>query len=239
MKAEAVDYKEGSTGLEGWVAYDDAKPGKRPGVLLFSDWTGVGDYAKKRAAMLVDLGYAVFCADVYGKGVRPSGQDPQACTAEMMKYLKDRPLLRSRAKAGLEQLKALPVVDSKVGAIGYCFGGLCGLELARTGADIAGIVGFHCNLNTPNPADAKNIKAKVLVLNGADDPVVPDSETQAFEKEMRDAKVDWQLVRYGNTVHGYTQWYIPPGGNQAAYYEPSDKRSWVAMQSFFKEIFGG
>src|SRR3972149_6260816 len=180
MRSELVEYKEGSTLLEGWVAYDDARPGKRPGVLLFPDWTGVGDYAKKRAAMLVDLGYAVFCADVYGKGVRPSGQDPQACTAEMMKYLKDRPLLRSRAKAGLEQLKALPVVASKGPAIGYCFGGLCGLELARTGADIAGIVGFHCNLNTPNPADAKNIKAKVLVLNGADDPGGPDPPRQTF-----------------------------------------------------------
>jgi dienelactone hydrolase len=238
MKAEAVEYKEGSTGLEGWVAYDDAKPGKRPGVLLFPDWTGVGDYAKKRAAMLVDLGYAVFCADVYGKGIRPSG--PEACSAEMMKYLKDRPLLRARAKAGLQQLKGLAAVDgSKVATIGYCFGGLVCLELARTGADVAGMVGFHCNLNSTDPAEAKNIKAKVLVLNGADDPVVPDSETLAFEKEMREAKVDWQLVRYGNTVHGYTQWFIPPGGAQAAYYEPSDRRSWVAMQSFFKEVFGG
>ena len=239
MKAQAVEYKEGSTVLEGWVQYDDSKTGKRPGVLLFHDWTGVGDYVKKRAAMLVDLGYAVFCADVYGKGIRPPGNNPQACTAEMMKYLTNRPLLRERTKAGLEQLRAQPVVDTaKMAAIGYCFGGLTALELVRTGADIAGMVGFHCNLNSTNPAEAKNIKGKVLILNGADDPVVPDSETQAFEKEMRDAKVDWQLVRYGNTVHGYTQWFIPPGGAQAAYNELSDKRSWVAMQSFFKEVFG-
>lgn len=240
MKAQAVEYKEGSTVLEGWVHYDDSKTGKRPGVLLFHDWTGVGDYAKKRAAMIVEqCGYAVFCADVYGKGIRPPGNDPAACTAEMMKYLKDRPLLRQRTKAGLEQLRAIPVVDAaKIAAIGYCFGGLTALELVRTGADVAGLVGFHCNLNSTQPAEAKNIKAKVLILNGADDPVVPDSETLAFEKEMREAKVDWQLVRYGNTVHSYTQWFVPPGGAQAAYNEKSDKRSWVAMQSFFKEVLG-
>jgi dienelactone hydrolase len=236
MKAYSVDYKEGSTACEGWAAYDDASGAKRPGVLLFPDWTGVGDYAQKRAAMLVQLGYAVFCVDVYGKGIRPSG--PEACTAEMMKYLKDRPTLRARAKAGFEQLSKLPVVDGgKTAAIGYCFGGLCALELARTGAALNGVVGFHCSLNTPNPGDAKAIKAKVLVMNGADDPLVPDTETAAFEKEMRDAKVDWQLHRFGNTVHSYTQWFIPPGGSPAAYNEKSDKRSWVAMQDFFKEIF--
>jgi dienelactone hydrolase len=237
MKAQAVEYKEGSTLCEGWVTYDDSKQDKRPGILLFTDWTGVGDYAKKRAAMLVELGFAVFCADVYGKGIRPSG--PEACSAEMMKYLKDRPTLRARATCGLEQLRALPVVDrSRIAAIGYCFGGIICLELARTGADIAGLVGFHCNLNSTNPAEAKNIKAKVLILNGADDPVVPDSETMAFEKEMRDTEVDWTLVRYGNTVHSYTQWHVPPGGKQAAYNEKSDKRSWIAMQDFFREVFG-
>jgi dienelactone hydrolase len=235
MKAHAVEYQEGSTACEGWAAYDDAK-GKRPGVLLFTDWTGVGEYAHKRAAMLVEAGYSVFCADVYGKGVRPSGYP--ACSAEMMKYLKDRPTLRKRAIAGLDQLKKMPSVDaSKTAAIGYCFGGITCLELARTGADIKGLVGFHCNLNAENPAEAKNIKGKVLILNGADDPVVPDAETAAFEKEMRDAKVDWQLVRYGNTVHSFTQWHMPKDGKEAAYNEKSDKRSWVAMQDFFKEIF--
>jgi len=238
MISQAQEYKEGSTVLEGHLAYDDSNPGKRPGVLLFPDWTGVGDYARKRAAMLVDLGYAVFCADVYGKGIRPSG--PEACTQEMMKYVNDRPLLRARATAGLEQLRALPVVErARIAAIGYCFGGVTSIELARSGADIAGVIGFHSNLGTPNPADAKNIKAKVLVLNGADDPVVPDTETAAFEKEMRDAKVDWQLVRYGNAVHAFTHWHIAPGGKEAAYEERADKRSWVAMQAFFKEIFGG
>ncbi|MCC6473294.1 MAG: dienelactone hydrolase family protein [Burkholderiales bacterium] len=238
MKSELVDYKEGSTVLEGHLTYDDSKQGKRPGVLLFPDWTGVGDYAKKRAAMLVELGYAVLSADVYGKGVRPSSHE--ACAAEMMKYAGNRPLLRERARAGLEQLRSLSVVDaSKIAAIGYCFGGTCCLELARSGADLAGIVGFHSNLASPTPADAKNIRCKVLILNGADDPVVPEAETRAFEKEMRDARVDWQLVQYGNAVHSYTLWHVPPGGPQVAYEERADRRSWVAMQSFFKEIFAG
>ena len=120
MKAQAVEYKEASTVCEGWAHYDDSKPGKRPGVLLFTDWTGVGDYAKLRAKMIVEqFGYAVFCADIYGKGIRPQG--PEKCGPEMMKYLTNRPLLRARAKAGLDELKKIPVVDhSRVAAIGYC-----------------------------------------------------------------------------------------------------------------------
>jgi dienelactone hydrolase len=236
MISHSVEYKESNTLLEGHVAYDDTVQGKRPGVLLFSDWAGLGDYARKRASMLVELGYAVFCADVYGKGIRPNGME--ACAAEMMKYLKDRPLLRARARAGLDQLRGLGVVDvDRLAAIGYCFGGLTSLELARSGADLRGVVCFHGNLNTPNPADAKNIKGKVLVLHGADDPVVPDAEALAFQQEMRDAKIDWQMVSYGNAVHAFTQWYIPPGGKEAAYEERADRRSWIAMQNFFKEIF--
>ncbi len=234
MKTYTLEYKEGSTVCEGYVAYDDAKQGKRPGILLFTDWTGVGPYAHKRAAMLVELGYAVFCADVYGKGVRP--QFP-ACADEMAKYLSNRPLLKARAKAGLEQLRALPVVDtSKMASIGYCFGGLTALELARTGADLAGTVSFHGNLSTDNPDDAKNIKGKILALHGANDPVVPEPEVSAFFKEMREAKVDWYFTAYGNAVHSFTQWFMPPGGAQAAYEERADKRSWIAMQDFFKEI---
>ena len=236
MKTYTVEYKEGSTVCEGYVAYDDTKQGKRPGIILFPDWTGVGPYAHKRAAMLVEMGYAVFCADVYGKGIRP--QFP-ACAEEMGKYTSNRPLLKARAKAGLEQLRALPVVDtSKMISIGYCFGGETTLELARTGADIIGAVSFHGNLSTDNPADAKNIKCKVLVLHGANDPVVPEAEVNAFFKEMREAKVDWYFTAYGNAVHSFTQWHVPVGGAQAAYEERADKRSWVAMQDFFKEILG-
>jgi dienelactone hydrolase len=191
-----------------------------------------------RAKMIVEqFGYAVFCVDVYGKGIRPQG--PEQCAPEMMKYLKDRPLLRARALAGFEELKKLPVVDaSKVASIGYCFGGITALELCRTGADVACMVGFHCNLNSTHPEEAKKIRARVLILNGADDPVVPDAETQAFEKEMRATQVDWTLTRYGGVVHSYTQPHVPTTGKEAAYNEKADKRSWIAMSDFFRETFG-
>jgi dienelactone hydrolase len=237
MKTQSVDYKQGSTLLEGHLAWDDTVKGKRPGVLLFPDWTGVGPYAIKRAAMLVELGYVVFCGDVYGKGVRPNTLP--TCIAEMTKSLNDRALLRARARAALVQLLAHPSVDGgRIAALGYCFGGLTAIELARDGADVHGVIAFHANLTTHNPADAKNIKGKVLVLHGADDPVVPDTEVMAFEKEMREAKVDWQLISYGNTLHTFTyQSDMPPHGAESAYNEKSDRRSWIAMQNLFAEIF--
>jgi dienelactone hydrolase len=147
--------------------------------------------------------------------------------------------MRSRANAGLEVLKKHELTDAKrIAAIGYCFGGGVVLELARSGADIAGVVGFHATLDTPNPADAKNIKGKVLILHGADDPVVPTDQVLAFQDEMRKAKVDWQMVFYGGAVHGFT---MPESGTDpskpAAYNEKADKRSWEAMKTFFAEIF--
>ncbi|HVG51322.1 MAG TPA: dienelactone hydrolase family protein [Xanthobacteraceae bacterium] len=235
MKNELMEYKEGSTTCEGFAAYVPTGD-KRPGILLCPDWMAVTPFSNTRANMLLSLGYNVFVVDMYGKGVRPVAQD--ACAAEMMKYRNDRKLLRSRARAGLDMLKKLPNTDtSRLGAIGYCFGGTTALELARDGADVKAVVSFHGNLDTPNPGDAKNIKGHVLVLHGADDPIVPDAEVLAFQKEMRDAGVDWQVVSYGNAVHAFTNWNIPaktPG--PAAYETKADNRSWVAMQEFFEEV---
>jgi dienelactone hydrolase len=151
----------------------------------------------------------------------------------------DRPLMRARARAGLEVLRKHELVDPKrIAAIGYCFGGMTVLELARSGADVAGVVSFHGGLSTPNPAEAKNIKAKVLVLHGGDDPNVPPEQVLAFQDEMRKAKVDWQMVIYGGAVHSFTN---PASGNDpsrgAAYNEKADQRSWEAMRVFFAEIF--
>ena len=235
MKTETVEYKEGSTVLEGFAAYADS--GKHPGVVVVPEWNGVGDYTKKRAQMLAELGYNAFVADIYGKGIRPTTME--ACAAEMQKYATNRPLLRARARAALEQLRKLPNTDTgKLAAMGYCFGGLTVLEMARDGLDLKGVISFHGALNTPNPADAKNIKGKVLALHGADDPVVPDAEVLAFQKEMRDAKVDWSFVAYGNAVHTFTNWNVPEGTpGPAAYNKKADQRSWTAMQDFFKEIF--
>jgi dienelactone hydrolase len=236
---KSVEYRQGDTVLEGYLAYDDAVKNKRPGVLVIHEWTGINAYIKKRTEQLAALGYVAFAADIYGKGVRPG--TPEAAGKEAAKYRgKDRGLIRARAAAGLETLKACSLVDTgRLAVIGYCFGGTAALELARSGADLRGIVSFHGGLDSPNPADALKIRGKVLALHGADDPYVPPDQVAAFQQEMRLAKVDWEMVYYGGAVHAFTN---PDSGNDpskvAAYNEKADRRSWAEMKLFFAEIFG-
>jgi dienelactone hydrolase len=233
---QVIDYKQGDTTLEGYLAYDDSISGKRPGVLIVHQWLGLTDYEKHRAEQLAQLGYVAFCADIYGKGIRPKNVGEAG--AEATKYKSDRALLRARVNAGLDELKKNKLVDPKrIAAIGYCFGGTTVIELALSGADVAGVVSFHGGLDAPNPADAKNIKCKVLALAGADDPFQNPNDLAAFEQEMRDAKVDWEITFYGNAVHAFTQpnpGFVNAG---AKYNEKADKRSWQAMKDFFAEIY--
>ncbi len=236
VQTKPVEYKQGDTVLEGYLAWDDAVQGQRPAVLVVHEWTGLGDYAKSRARKLAEMGYLAFAVDIYGKGIRP--KTPREAAAQAGIYKKDRQLMRARMRAGLDVLRSDPKCDPKrVAAIGYCFGGTCALELARSGADVAGVVSFHGGLDTPTPADAKNIKCKVLVLHGGDDPHVPPKEVNAFEDEMRAGGVDWQLVIYGGAVHSFTN---PSSGSDksrgAAYDAKADRRSWEAMKTFFAEI---
>lgn len=237
IKTETVEYKQGDATLEGFHAYDDSISGKRPGVLIVHQWKGLGEYEKKRAEMLAKLGYNVFAADIYGKGIRPT--TPKEAGGLAGKYKSDRALLRERVKSGLEALRKNAMTDpKKIAAIGYCFGGTTVLELARSGEDISGVVSFHGGLSTPNPTDAKNIRGKVLALHGADDPNVPAPEVAAFEDEMRKAGADWQLVSYGGAVHSFTDWNAGSDNSRgAAYNERADKRSWEAMKGFFNELF--
>jgi dienelactone hydrolase len=234
---KSVEYKQGDTVLEGLSVYDDAVVGKRPGVLVVHQWMGLTKYERKRAEMLAKLGYNVFAADIYGKGVRPKTR--QEAAAQAGKFRNDRGLLRARAQAALDVLAGDQLTDRKrIAAIGYCFGGTTVLELARSGADIAGVVSFHGGLSTPNPQDAANIKAKILACHGADDPNVPPKEVEDFEAEMRHAGVDWQLIAYGGAVHAFTDWGAGNDNSKgAAYNERADRRSWAAMQQFFAEIF--
>jgi len=237
IKVQTVDYKQGDTVLEGYLAYDDAVKGQRPGILVVHEWKGLNGYAKKRADMLAQLGYVAFAADIYGKGIRPMTTADAGATAG--KYKADRSLFRARVNAGLDVLRSQPNVDaSKLAAIGYCFGGTAVLELGRSGADVKGIVSFHGGLSTPTPQDAKNIKAKVLVLHGAADPFVKADEVSAFEKEMKSAGVDYRLIKYPGAMHGFTnpdnKGIDPPG---ALYNEAANKASWTEMQKFFNEIF--
>ncbi len=236
-----VEYKEGDTLLQGYLAYDDAVQvpanARKPGVLIVHEWTGLGEYVQKRAEQLAGLGYVAFAADIYGKGVRPA--NPQEAGKEAGKYRADRALLRRRTQAGLKVLQDNALVDTKrIAAMGYCFGGGAVLELARSGADVAGVVSFHGNLDTPNPDDAKNIKGKVLVLHGANDPAVPPAQVAAFQEEMKNARVDYQFIAYGGAVHAFTN---PAAGNDptktSAYDAKADRRSWQAMLQFFSEIF--
>jgi dienelactone hydrolase len=238
LHTSTVDYKQGDAALEGYTAYKEGMTGKAPGILVVHDWMGLNDHYKKITERLADLGYIAFAADIYGKGVRP--KDSQQAAAEAGKFKSNRGLLRQRVLAALEELKKNRNVDpSRIAAIGYCFGGTVVLELARSGAPIAGVVSFHGGLDSPKPEDGKNIKAKVLVLHGADDPFVPPDQVAAFQDEMRKGGVDWQMVYYGDAVHAFTT--TAAGSDKSkgvAYNEKADKRSWEAMKSFFKELFG-
>jgi dienelactone hydrolase len=236
VTTRVVEYRAGDAPLEGMVVRDSAGPAQKPGVLVVHDWMGVGPFAQGRAEALARLGYVAFVVDVYGKGVRPSNAAEAA--AQAGKFKSDRPLLRARMAAALAELRKQPgVLTHRVAAIGYCFGGTAALELARAGADVAGVVSFHGGLDSPTPADARAIKAKVLVLHGADDPFVPPAQVQAFEEEMRGGGVDWTLVKYSGAVHAFA---VPGAGNDnsrgAAYNATADRRSWQAMRDFFDEV---
>jgi dienelactone hydrolase len=236
IRTETIEYKDGETTLEGHLAYDTALTGKRPAVLIVHQWKGITDGEKKRAEMLAKLGYVAFCVDIYGKGVRP--KTAQEAGAQAGKYKSDRALLRQRVSAGLAWLRQHERVDTKrIAAIGYCFGGTTVLELARSGANVAGVLSFHGGLDSPKPEDGKNIKCRVLALHGADDPFVPEQDLTAFEKELRDAGVDWQLIKYGGAVHSFTDWDADGSMKGAKYDARADARSWENMRQFFAELF--
>jgi dienelactone hydrolase len=237
IQTEDVEYKAGDVVLEGFLAYDDANPKPRPGVLLIHDWMGVGDYAKSRARQLAELGYVAFAADIYGKGVRPS--NPTEASALAAKYKKDRALYRERLKAALDQLTNNKLTASgEVAVIGYCFGGTGALELARSGAALKGVVTFHGGLSNPTPDDAKHIRCPVLVLHGADDPMVKPDEVAAFKSEMEKAGAKYEFIAYPGAVHSFTR---PDAGNDnskgVAYNAEADRKSWAEMRKFFGEIF--
>jgi len=237
IETATVVYEHDGVTLEGYVAYDDSFPGPQPGVLIVHQWKGLSDYEIKRAHLLAELGYVAFCADIYGQGVRPRTTEEAAQQAGL--YRGDRPLMRARAQAGLDALKAQPRVDpARTAAIGYCFGGGVVLELARSGADTRAVVSFHGNLDSPDSADAEQIEAAVLACHGAADPHVPPEQVAAFAAEMNAAAVDWQLIMYGGAVHSFTDWNAGSDPAQGvAYHVAADHRSWADMLQLFGEVF--
>lgn len=232
-----IEYRHGDVVLEGYLAYPKDTKGKLPGVLVCHQWMGKSEYEHRRVEETARLGTVALALDIYGKGVRPKDAGEAAKTAGGFKG--DRALLRARALAGLDALRKLEVCDpAKLAVMGYCFGGTTALEVARSGAEILGVVSFHGDLSSPTPEDAKHIKGKVLALHGADDPFVPPAQVAAFEDEMRKAGVDWQLVAFGGAVHSFT---LKGAGNDnskgAAYNEKADLRSWEMYKDFLAEIF--
>lgn len=236
VKTEVVNYKDGKTDLEGFIAFDDSVKTPRPVVLIVHQWMGLSENEKMRAKMLAEKGYVAFAVDIYGKGVRPTGMPEAGKLAGQ--YKENRKLFRQREQAAYDFIKKDKRVDAKkIVVIGYCFGGTGALELARTGAALSGVVSFHGGLANPQPEDAKKIKAPVLVLHGAVDPNVPPSEVDLFKKEMDAAKVDYQFISYSNAVHAFTQ---KEAGNDnskgAAYNELADRRSWRELVNFLEDV---
>lgn len=235
IKEGPVEYQSGAVVCEGWQAYDTARVGRLPAVLIVHQWTGVSDNEKMRARMLAELGYHVIAADIYGKGIRPQ---PPASKDEAGKYKGDRALYRERLTSAFNLLAKDERTDpARIAVIGYCFGGTGALELARSGADVKAVVSFHGGLGTPTPADARNIKGQVLVCHGADDKAVPPAEVEAFHAEMKAAGVKYEFIAYPGAVHAFTQ---KGAGNDnskgAAYNAEADAKSWEAMKSFFAKV---
>lgn len=237
IQEEVVDYKDGTTELQGFLAFDDGGLVPRPAVLIVHQWGGQGEYENMRARMLASLGYVAFAIDVYGKGIRPTDPAERARLSDSYKA-GDRALFRQRELAALEHIKKDPRVDAtKIVVIGYCFGGTGALELARAGADIVGAVSFHGSLTNPNPQDVTKMVMPVMVHHGGIDPLVPESEVAAFKSEMDSAKVDWAFHSYANAVHSFTD--KNAGDNPAlgfAYNEKADKRSWYSLINFLTEV---
>ena len=236
MKTETIEYRDGEVNLRGFLAYDERKPGRRPGVLVMPEAFGLGPQAKRRAERLAELGYVALAGDPYGDGLQVN--DLQEAIKRAMALFADPAKSRARARAALDKLASLPQVDpSRLASIGYCMGGTLSLELARDGAPVRAVVSFHGGLQTQRPAPGR-IATKILVCTGADDPFVPVAQVSAFAEEMTNAKADWQVVSYAGVVHSFTNPEADKVGNPGiAYNRSADERSWRAMASLFEETF--
>lgn len=233
-----IEYRDGDATLEGLLAWDDSVQGSRPGVLVSHAWSGRSDYEGGKANRLAELGYAAFALDLYGKGVR--GDSAEENSALMQPFLDDRGMLQRRLLVSLATLRDQIEVDStKIAAIGFCFGGLCVLDIARTGEDLAGVVSIHGLFGSPGNTEGNIIKAKVLALHGWDDPMATPEDVIALTKELTSLGADWQLHAYGNTVHAFTNPAANDRDSGTVYNASADKRSWTAMQNFLDELFNG
>lgn len=237
MIAKNVDYKHGDVALRGFIAYDDSVKEPRPGVILVHEWWGLTEHMKSLTREIAGMGYVAMAIDMYGAGVVTDKAEEAGKLADPFK---DDKLRRERAKAGFDALLATNLVDkSRVAAIGFCFGGTTVLHMAYSGLDLAGVVSFHGSLVAPGASDMGKIKAKILVLHGADDPLVSAESIAQFQAGVRKAKADWQMTYYGGAVHSFTNPGADKVGIEGVKYDArADKRSRADMKAFFDEIFG-
>jgi len=234
--SNTVGYLDGDTLLEGFFAYDDAVEGQRPAIMINHAWLGRNDFVAEKALKLAELGYFAFAVDMYGKDIL--GQNKEEGAKLMQPFMDDRSLVLRRMEAALYALKLMPWVDDKkIAAIGFCFGGLCVLDLARSGADIKGVVSFHGLLGAPENRQLKQMIAKVLVLHGNDDPMVTADQVTVLQQQLTQAGADWQLHRYGHAMHAFTNPIANDPDFGTVYQAKADKRSWISMQNFLTEIF--
>ncbi len=237
VQTREVEYRQGDTVLKGFIAWNDAAAGKRPGVLVVHEWWGLNEHARNQARRLAEAGYVGFALDMYGNGkVTTHPKDAQAFVAEATK---DPAVLAARFNAALDALKKDPRVDTaRIAAIGYCFGGAVALGMARAGALLAAVVTFHGALSTQTPAQPGKVKARILVLAGGADPFVPPEQVDAFKKEMQAAGAHFEVVTYAGAKHGFTNPNAATYGmEQLAYNATADRESWAAMLTLFREVF--
>lgn len=236
MHSSNYVYHHGEQELYGYLAYDDQTIKPRPAVLVIHDWTGRNDFACQKAELLAEMGYVGFAVDMYRFGRQGKSVDEKQ--ALMTPLMNDRRLLRDRIQAGLDAVVTMDEVDNKrIAVIGFCFGGLCALDLARSGADITGVISFHGLLNKPEGISQQSIKAKILALHGYDDPMVLPEQMAAFCQEMTEANVDWQVHMYGHTKHAFTNPQAHDESLGTVYNAKAERRSWQAMADFLQEIF--
>ncbi len=233
LETEEIVYRDEDARLHGWLAINADRAGRRPGILIVHGGAGVDDHARGRARRFAEAGFVAFACDMYGEGVTG---DRERTMRHIEELRNDRAVLARRVQSAIDVLASRPDVSGGIAAIGYCFGGMVVLEYARSGADIDGVVSVHGSLETPHPAEPSSIRARLLVCHGALDPYVPMSQVTTFADEMKHAGADYQLMVYGNAMHGFTHETATGQQPGVHYHAQTDARSTIAIRQFLAEI---